>query len=67
MSGDTATSVQKNSTTPMTTPTTISRQDSGKIRCNFGVIWKPGRGKEGEGLEYFRKIMGGVLRISNCP
>ena len=28
-------------TTPTTTPTTISRQDSGNILLNFGAMWNP--------------------------
>ena len=26
---------------PMMIPTTIRRQDSGKMWCSFGVMWKP--------------------------
>lgn len=42
VNGDICTlSVVWNNNTPITTPTTISRHDSGKIEDNFGVIWKP--------------------------
>ena len=33
------------SSTPMNTPTAISRHDSGKILESFGVMWKPGTNK----------------------
>lgn len=39
--GDTWTLLAWNSRTPTTTPTTISKQDSGKILLSFGVMWKP--------------------------
>ena len=31
----------QNKRNPITIPTTISKQDSGKIWWSFGVIWKP--------------------------
>lgn len=43
VSGDTWTLLAWNSKTPTTTPTTISKQDSGKILLSLGVMWKPAR------------------------
>ena len=46
----------RNRRKPMMIPTTMSRQDSGKMWCSFGVMWKPANIKRVNSfsLEQFR-------------
>lgn len=43
VSGDTSNRVPYSKITPIITPITISRHDSGKMRFNFGDLWKPAK------------------------